>query len=137
MKKLKHIRPTLLVPAILILAFLFSACAAEVPRLPAPYTYNPGAAFTTNVNDDDPRRLVKCAVVFEVIDATAIEDLAPYNFVIRNAVITVLSGLTVEDLTTNRDLQEISQKLVDKVNESIYGQINLIVGAYFTEFSVT
>ena len=134
---LKTIKPTLLLAAILVIAFLFSACTAEAPRLPTVFTYNPGSAFTTNVNDDDPRRLIKCAVVFEVIDEAASEDLVAFNFKIRNAVITVLSGLTVDDLTTNRDLQAISQQLVDKVNEAIYGQVNLVVGAYFTEFTVT
>ena len=137
MKKIAKSGTVFFALAALVVSLMLTACSHDAPRLPAVYTYNPGAPFTTNVNDEDPRRLVKCAVVFEVIDEAAAVDLAAFNFVIRNAVITVLSSLTVEELTVNRDLQEISQRLVDQVNASIYGQVNLIVGAYFTEFTLT
>ena len=135
MKKVTPVRSALFVPAVLIIALLLSACNKEVARLPETFTYNPGASFTANINNEDSRRLVKCAVMFEVIDEAATTELASHNFVIRNAVLMVLGELTVEELTVNRDLKDISQRLVDQINGALKSNIPLIVGAYFTEFT--
>jgi len=139
MKKVMKILSVLLVCSVLIFAMLTSACnnTQQLPRLATPYTYNPGAGFQTNIKDEDPRRTIRCSVIFEVIDEDAVTELADHNFVIRNAVLIVLGELTREELTVNRDLQEISQRLVDQVNDAIRSNINLVVGAYFTEFVLT
>jgi len=138
MKKITPARSVIFVSAILIFLFLLSACGGgEESRLPAIYTYNPGAVFTTNIRDDDPRKMVKCAVVFEVIDEAASIDLVAYNSVIRNAVLVVLGDLTSEELTKHKDLEEISQRLVDKVNEALAGRYSIVTGAYFTEFALS
>jgi len=123
------------IPAVLIIALLMSACNKQLPRLPAVYTYNPGAVFTTNIKDEDPRRVVKCSIIFEVLDEKAVAELADYNFAIRNAVISVLGELTSYELTIGKDLEDISKRLVIKANEAIYGP-DLIIGAYFTDFAL-
>jgi len=138
MKKVTPTRSVVFVSAVLIIMFFLSACGGqEESRLPTIYTYNPGAVFTTNIRDDDPRKMVKCAVIFEVIDEAAATDLVAYNSVIRNAVLVVLGDLTTDDLTKHKDLQEISQRLVDKVNEALAGRVNIVTGAYFTEFALS
>jgi len=81
--------------------------------------------------------VVKCAVVFEVIDEAATTELTTHNYVIRNAILVILGQLTLEELTENRDLEEIALRIVEKVNDSIFSHVDLIVGAYFTEFTLS
>ena len=137
MKKQRSRRLVLLIHVVLAVTALLSACTPKDNRLPTTYTYSPGAAFTTNVKDEDPRRLVKCTVVFEVIDEAAATEMDSYNFAIRNAVLIVLTGLTLEELTTQRDLVDISQKIVSQVNSTLRSNADLVIGAYFTEFTVS
>jgi len=134
MKKTARVRSAIIVPALLIAAMLISACDSPQPRLPTVYTYNPGAAFTINVAHDNPRSVLRCAVVFEVLDASAAEEMVNYNFMIRNAVLVVMGSLTMEELTTEKNIPEIAQRMVDLVNEALGGNVPLVVGAYFTEF---
>ena len=135
MKKNSPVRLTVLLSLVLIALTLLSACgASEAPRLPAIYTYNPGAAFTSNINDPEPRKMVKCAVVFEVIDEAAATDLVVYNSVIRNSVLVVLGELTSDELTNDRDLNEIAHRIVEQVNKDLAGRIDIVSAVYFTEF---
>ena len=122
---------------LLITMFLLAACESPAPRIPVVYTYSPGAPFATNFNfEEDPRRQVKCTVMFEVIDEAAIDELTDNNFIIRNAVLSVLGELTWPEMTTERNLDDIAQRLVDRVNADLNSNVNLIVGAYFTEFAL-
>jgi flagellar basal body-associated protein FliL len=133
-KRLNRNRILSLVFALLLIASLLSACNKTDPRVPKVYTYSPGAAFSTNINDPEPRRVLKCVVLFEVIDEDAVTELTDLNFIIRNACIAELSSLTLEELTINRNIDDVSQRLVDCVNAVIPSNINLVVRAYFTDF---
>jgi len=133
-KKVSQVRSVLFISVVLISALLLSACKKQEARLPTTHTHNPGAAFSANINDEDTRRILKCAVIFEVIDEAAIAELTNYNFVVRNAVLMVLGELTIEELTTNKNMQDISQRLVNQVNLSVQSKVDLVIGAYFTEF---
>jgi len=138
MKKQSPVRFILFLSLVLIALTLLSACGGgDVPRLPAIYTYSPGAPFTSNIDDPEPRKLIKCAIMFEVIDEAAQTDLDAYNSVIRNAVLVVLCGLTSDELTEGRDLNAIAQRIVDQVNGALGGRIDLITAAYFTEFTLS
>ena len=134
-QKLKSARFVLIISIVLAAMTFLSACESKVVRLPAPYTYSPGPAFTANINNEDPRRVVKCAIMFEVVDEAASTELTAYNFAIRNAVIIALGELTLEELTTHRDLKAIADSIVKQVNSTLTRtHIDLIVGAYFTDF---
>ena len=138
MKKHSPVRFVLFLSLVLIALTLLSACGSdEAPRLPAIYTYNPGAAFTSNINDPEPRKLVKCAIIFEVYDEAAATDLAAYNSIIRNSVLVVLGELTSDELTENRDLDAIAQRIVSQVNTALGGRIDIVTAAYFTEFTLS
>ena len=127
-----------LVLSVMLLAALFlSACDSPAQRIPTVYTFNAGGPFATNFNNEDPRRQVRCIVVFEVVDEKAVDELTEHTFVVRNSVLSVLGELTMEELTTHRDLEDISQRLVERVNADVRSNIDLIVGAYFTEFGIT
>jgi len=137
MKKPTQGRLALILLIAMLLIISASACGSEPPpRLSETFTYNPGAQFQTNLLDSDPRRIVRCTVMFEVVDAQASEDLAAYNSAIRNAVLTVLGGLTLEEVTERRDLADISQRLVEQANQAVSGVSSLIIAAYFTEFQI-
>ena len=134
MTKVKTARKVSMTLALVLIILLLAACGGSDARVPKVYTYSPGAAFSTNINGTEPRRVLKCVVQFEVIDEAAITELEGLNFIVRNAVITELGKLTEVELTTEKDLPGISQRLVDCVNEAITSNINLVVRAYFTDF---
>jgi hypothetical protein len=43
----------------------------------------------------------------------------------------------MEELTTRKDLEAISQRIVDRVNGDLYSYVDLVISAYFTEFALT
>jgi len=135
-KTARHTRVILFILAVLFSAALLAACDAPVPRIPVTHTFVPGGAFSTNFNDEDPRRQVRCTVIFEVIDEAAIAELTESTYIVRDAVLKVLGTLTMDELTINKDLDEIAGRLVEQVNEALGSHIDLIVGAYFTEFAI-
>ena len=136
MKKTTLRKVALILSIIIIASFILSACDSPDPRIPTKYFFNPGGPFTTNVNDDDPRRQIRCSIVFEVVDEAAIEELTEINFIVRNSVLQVLGELTIPEITKERDLDEIIERLVERVNEDINSNINLIVWAYFTDIAL-
>ena len=135
-------RLTLIISILLIATFLVSACGEPYLRIPQAYYFSPGGPFSTNITvmdrdgNPDPRRQIRCTIVFEVIDEDAIEELDEVVFIIRNAVLQVLGELTIEEVTVNRDLDSISQRLVDRINEEISSYYDLVVWAYFTDFAL-
>lgn len=138
MKKVTINRIALVIVLVLTALIFLSACEAAEPRLPVVYTYNPGPAFQTNFDhEDDPRRQIRCVVMFKVLDEKAVDELDTLNFVIRNSILAVLGELTMPELTTDKDLSDIAQRLVDRVNEDLATDYPLILSAYFTEFQLT
>ncbi|MCL2222147.1 MAG: flagellar basal body-associated FliL family protein [Oscillospiraceae bacterium] len=131
---LKKMTP--LVCAILAGMFLLVACDSEPPRVPPVHVFNPGMPFSTNFNHDDPRRQISCSIIFEVIDESAGLELEELNFIVRNAVLAVLGELTMDELTIDRNLDDIAERIVTRVNEDLGLPINLIVRAYFTAFAI-
>ena len=137
MKNAKRIMSILLVTSILFsVLMLLSACDAPAARIPDSYTFVPGPAFATNINDVDPRRQVRCSIIFEVVDEAAIIELTDHVYVVRDAVIKELGKLTMDELTTEKDLEDIAERLVFSVNDALKSNIDLIIGVYFTDFSV-
>ena len=126
----------LVVSILLIAMFLISACDSPEPRIPAAHYFSPGASFQTNVTDRDPRRQIRCSVVFEVVDEQAIVELDEVTFKVRNSVLAVLGELTTDEIMEDRNLEAIAQKLVDRINEDIPSSIPLFVRAFFTDFAL-
>ena len=137
MQKAKLRKLAVIISIVLIATFILSACDSPDQRIPTKHFFTPGGPFTTNVNDEDPRRQIRCTVVFEVIDEAAIEELTEITFIVRNSVIAVLSELTIPEMTTERDLDDIIQRLVDRVNEDVNSHIDLVIDGDFTDFALT
>jgi len=139
MNKISLKKIILISVSIVLLALFLSACGSEEPpqRLPSRYVFNPGAVFATNINHDDPRRVLRCAVMLEVIDEQASIELVSFDDTIRNAILVVLGELTMAEVTTDKNLDAIAARIVAQVNEALGGHIPLVVGASFTEFVLT
>ena len=125
-----------IVSVVLIAMFLISACEAPEQRIHESHFFSPGGPFTTNVNDDDPRRRIRCSIVFEVVDERAVEELEEITFVIRNSVLAVLGELTIPEITTKRNVDDIAFRLVERINFDIGAPYDLILWAYFTDFAL-
>ncbi|MDR2589969.1 MAG: flagellar basal body-associated FliL family protein [Oscillospiraceae bacterium] len=136
MKKATFNKLALVVSVILIAVFILSACDSPDPRIPIKYTFNPGGQFSTNVNDEDPRRQIRCTIIFEVVDEAAVDELTENSFVVRSAVLSVLAKLTIPEITTNSNLDAIAERLIEKVNEDLQSTYDLVIGAYFTDFAL-
>ena len=140
MTRLSTKKILLLVASVVLLTLFLTACDnAEEPtqRLPDRHVFDPGPVFATNINHDDPRRVLRCAVILEVIDELAIEELWAFSDTIRNAILMVLGELTLAEVTTDKDLEDIGLRIVERVNESINSNIPMVIGATFTEFVLT
>jgi len=135
MRKAALNKIVIVISILLIAVFFVSACDSPEPRIPEAFYLNAGV-FQTNVNDDDPRRQVRCTIVFEVVDERALEELADVEFIMRNAVLSVLSELTIPEITKDRDFEDISQRIVDRVNEDMPSPYELFIRAYFTDFAL-
>jgi len=132
----------IVVSIVLIAGFVISACDAPPPRITPAYYFSPGGPFQTNITafdrDDnpDPRRQLRCSIVFEVIDEAAIDELMEINFIVRNAVLQVMGELTMDDVTIHRDLDGLIQRMVDRINEDIDSHVDLVLWGYFTDFAI-
>ena len=140
MKKKALNKLALIISVLLIAVFLVSACGSEDPRILVAHYYSPGAPFATNVaivdkdGNPDPRRQIRCTIMFEVVDERAIAELEEVTFKVRSSVLAVLSELTVEEITINRDFNDLSQRLIDRINDDLPTEYDLFKRAYFTEF---
>jgi len=131
------VKKTLLFAILIVTLLSLAACNAQEARLPKLHSYNPGTAFTTNLNVDDIKRVVNCSIVFEVIDEAAVEEMTEYNFVVRDAVLKVLGSLTMNEVTQYRDLDAIALRIVEEVNAALGGRVDIVADAYFVTFQVT
>ncbi|MCL2819598.1 MAG: flagellar basal body-associated FliL family protein [Oscillospiraceae bacterium] len=136
MKKSMLSKIAIIIPIILIALFVISACDSPEPRILTSFYYTPGGPFTTNVNDNDPRRRIRCTIVFEVVDERAIEELDEVVFKVRSSVLSVLGELTIPEITTHRDFEDISRRLIERINEDLPTDHDLFKQAYFTEFAL-
>ena len=139
MRKISTIKLILILSSVIMLTLLLTSCGSDTPaqRLPDRHVFNPGAVFATNINHDDPRSVLRCAIMFEVLDERAGEELLNFADTIRNAVLTVMGELTMAEVTTEKNLDDIASRIVERVNAAIGGPYTLIIGASFTEFVLT
>ena len=136
MKKVSVNKLALVISVILIALFLISACDSPEPRILSTYYYTPGGPFVTNVNDEDPRRRIRCTIIFEVVDEQAVVELEDVTFKVRSSVLAVLGELTIAEITTHRDFDDISTRLIERINEDLPTEYELFKKAYFTDFGL-
>ena len=136
MKKTTIRKIVIVTSIILIAVFAVSACNSPEPRILTAHYYTPGGPFQTNVNDSDPRRQIRCTIIFEVVDEQAVTELEEVTFKVRSSVLSVLGELTIAEITTHRDFDDISRRLIERINEDLPTDYELFKKAYFTDFAL-
>ncbi len=90
--------------------------------------------FTVNLKSDSGRRYLKVTMSLELEGAELSLELDSKSPVIRDRVIRILTSKSLEEISSKKGKQKISDQIMDTLNAMISdGQIK---GIYFTEFVV-
>lgn len=115
----------------LILTLGLASCAKDPSAKPKVYTYSVGDPFVTNLKDS--KKMLKCSVVFEVTKKSIADKSSDTNYMIRNAVNTMLLQLTEADVLNITDTKLIEQKMTDVANEAM--ETDVFYSAKITDFT--
>lgn len=90
--------------------------------------------FTVNLKSDAGRRYLKVTMSLELEGEELSLELDAKSAVIRDRVIRILTSKTLEEISSKKGKQKVSQQIMDTLNSMISdGKIN---GIYFTEFVI-
>ncbi len=90
--------------------------------------------FTVNLKSDAGRRYLKTTISLELSDAELSHELDAKSAVLRDVIIRILSSKTLEEVSSKKGKQKLSEQIMDRLNSMITdGQIK---GIYFTEFVI-
>ena len=90
--------------------------------------------FTVNLKSDSGRRYLKVTMSLELDGKEISMELDNKSPVIRDRVIRILTSKTLEEISSSKGKQKVSQQIMDTLNAMISdGQIR---GIYFTEFVI-
>jgi flagellar protein FliL len=90
--------------------------------------------FTVNLKSDAGRRYLKVTMSLELNGKEISMELDNKSPVVRDRVIRILTSKTLEEISSSKGKQKVSQQIMDTLNAMISdGQIR---GIYFTEFVI-
>jgi flagellar FliL protein len=90
--------------------------------------------FTVNLKSDSGRRYLKVTLSLELEGEELSLELDAKTAVLRDRIIRILSSKTLEEISSKKGKQKVSQQIMDTLNSMISdGQIK---GIYFTEFVI-
>jgi len=90
--------------------------------------------FTVNLKSDAGRRYLKVTMSLELEGEELSLELDNKSPVIRDRVIRILTSKSLEEISSKKGKQKVSEQIVDTLNAMISdGQIR---GIYFTEFVI-
>lgn len=91
-------------------------------------------SFTINLKSDSGRRYLKATISLELSGEEVSLELDAKAPVIRDRVIRILTSKTLEEISSKKGKQKVSDQIQDTMNAIISdGQIQ---GIYFTEFVI-
>ncbi len=97
-------------------------------------TLYPLDTFTVNLKSDSGRRYLKVTMSLELSDPELSHELDAKTPVLRDRIIRILSSKTLEEISSKKGKQKVSDQIMDILNAMITdGQIK---GIYFTEFVI-
>jgi flagellar FliL protein len=90
--------------------------------------------FTVNLKSDSGRRYLKVTMSLELEGAELSLELDAKAPVLRDRIIRILTSKTLEEISSKKGKQKVSEQVMDTLNAMIAdGQIK---GIYFTEFVI-
>ncbi|WP_457749470.1 flagellar basal body-associated protein FliL [Sulfurimonas sp.] len=97
-------------------------------------TLYPLDTFTVNLKSDSGRRYLKVTMSLELDNPELSHELDAKAPVLRDRIIRILSSKTLEEISSKKGKQKVSEQIMDTLNSMITdGQIK---GIYFTEFVI-
>jgi len=90
--------------------------------------------FTVNLKSDAGRRYLKTTMSLELDNSKLSLELDAKSPVIRDRVIRILTSKTLEEISSKRGKQKVSDQIMDTLNAMISD--GTIQGIYFTEFVI-
>lgn len=91
-------------------------------------------SFTVNLKSDAGRRYLKATVSLELSGEEVSMELDAKSPVVRDRIIRILTSKTLEEISSKKGKQKVSDQIQDTMNAIISdGQIQ---GIYFTEFVI-
>lgn len=109
------------------------SCTKDPLAKPKVYAYSVGDPFVTNLKDS--KKMLKCSVVFEVTKKSIADKSSDTNYIVRNAVNTMLLQLTESDVLNITDTKIIEQKMTDVANEAM--ETDVFYSAKITDFTAS
>lgn len=90
--------------------------------------------FTVNLKSDQGRRYLKATISLELNGEELSIELDNKSPVIRDRIIRILSSKALEEISSKKGKQKVSEQIVDTMNSMIVdGDVKSI---YFTEFVI-
>ena len=97
-------------------------------------TLYPLDTFTVNLKSDSGRRYLKVTMSLELEGKELSNELDAKAAVLRDRIIRILSSKTLEEISSKKGKQKVSQQIMDALNAMLSdGEIK---GIYFTEFVI-
>lgn len=91
-------------------------------------------SFTVNLKSDNGRRYLKVTISLELEGEELSLELDAKSPVIRDRIIRILTSKTLEEISSKKGKQKVSDQIMNTLNAMISdGQIQ---GIYFTEFVI-
>jgi flagellar FliL protein len=90
--------------------------------------------FTVNLKSDAGRRFLKVTMSLELDGSELSLELDAKSPVIRDRVIRILTSKTLEEISSKKGKQKVSQQIMDTLNAMISD--GTVKGIYFTEFVI-
>ncbi|QSZ42115.1 flagellar basal body-associated protein FliL [Sulfurimonas aquatica] len=90
--------------------------------------------FTVNLKSDAGRRYLKVTLSLELEGEELSLELDAKSPVLRDRIIRILTSKTLEEISSKKGKQKVSQQIMDTLNAMI--KDGTIQGIYFTEFVI-
>jgi flagellar FliL protein len=111
-----------------------SITAGSVRKLNEIGVLYPLDTFTVNLKSDSGRRYLKVTMDLELSGQELTAELDNKTAVIRDRIIRILTSKTLEEVTSRKGKDKLTQQIKDALNAMLVdGQIQ---GVYFTEFVI-
>ncbi len=91
-------------------------------------------SFTVNLKSDSGRRYLKATLSLELSDEALSVELDAKAPVVRDRIIRILTSKTLEEISSKKGKQKVSDQIQDTLNSMISD--GKIQGIYFTEFVI-